>query len=319
MFAAGAVEALRRQGSPWLRQLAEGADERDQDHEDGRGDEREPAHPAGTSCCTLVRRAVVWGSMRSAPLSALRWTGPAVLALVGLAAACNGGSATYAPSAATPEPSAATPEPSAATPEPSAATPEPSGDPLILARPYALRVPTGYRAGTPMPLVIVLHGYGTDGVVADELFGFGTILDERGFLLALPNGVPGRNGLRFWNATDACCDFGRTGVDDVAYLRAVIDDVGARYTIDPKRIFAVGHSNGGFMAHRLACDLSDRIAAIVSLAGAVWADPSSCRPTEPISVAQLHGTADFLIRFDGGKLAGVPYPGAVETVAMWAA
>lgn len=170
----------------------------------------------------------------------------------------------------------------------------------------------------PLPLVIVLHGYGTSGAVADRLFGFGTILDERRFLLAMPDGNRDENGLRFWNATDACCGFDRTDVDDVAYLEAVIDDMSARYAVDPKRIFVVGHSNGGFMAHRLACDLSDRIAAVVSLAGAVRADPSSCQPAQPVAVAELHGTADRLIRFDGGTLAGIPYPGAVQTVATWA-
>ena len=73
------------------------------------------------------------------------------------------------------------------------------------------------------------------------------------------------------------------------------------------------------MAHRLACDLSDRIAAIVSLAGAVWADPSQCRPSGPVAVAQLHSTTDDTILFDGGFIMRVPYPGAKETVATWAA
>jgi polyhydroxybutyrate depolymerase len=101
-------------------------------------------------------------------------------------------------------------------------------------------------------------------------------------------------------------------------INAVVDDMSARYNVDPKRIFVAGYSNGAFMAHRLACDLSERIAAIVSVAGAVWADPSKCRPTQPVAVAELHGTTDPTILFDSGAIAA-PYPGAKETVAIWAA
>jgi polyhydroxybutyrate depolymerase len=238
--------------------------------------------------------------------SRLRTTLVALLAVAWLFAACGGSSGTGEPTGGP-------------TTNPTAAAPGATPEALILARPYVSRAPAGSDTVGPMPLVILLHGYGASGALADKLFGFGDILDERGFLLATPDGTPDGKGLRFWNATDACCSFGRTEVDDVAYLGAVIDDMGNRYSVDPKRIFVVGHSNGGFMAHRLACDLSDKIAAIVSLAGAVWADPSRCRPTRPVAVAELHGTADDTILFDGGTIDGVPYPGARQTVAAWAA
>ena len=128
-------------------------------------------------------------------------------------------------------------------------------------------------------------------------------------------------GNRFWNATDACCNFDRRSVDDVAYLSSVIADIEGKLAVDPKRIAVVGHSNGGFMSYRMACDRSDLVAAIVSLAGETFADPADCKPSEPVSVAQVQGTADDVIHFDGGgPLTDVtgPYPGAKATVAMWA-
>ncbi len=118
--------------------------------------------------------------------------------------------------------------------------------------------------------------------------------------VAHPDGTPDRADRRFWSATDACCDFGGANVDDVAYLTAVIDDVAARYAIDPKRVWVAGISNGGFMAHRLACERADKIAAIVSFAGATWADPARCAPTAPVSVLEVHGAADPVVRYEGG-------------------
>ena len=123
---------------------------------------------------------------------------------------------------------------------------------------------------------------------------------------------------RFWNATDACCNFDKAGVDDVAYLTGIIDEIRAKLAIDPKRIAFVGHSNGGFMSYRMACDRAGLVAAIVSLAGATFADPTDCAPSEPVSVAQIHGTADDVIRYDGGGLVNASYPSAETTAEAWA-
>src|SRR5258706_3929439 len=79
----------------------------------------------------------------------------------------------------------------------------------------------------------------------------------------------------------------------------------------------MGHSNGGFMSHRLACD-APRIAAIVSLAGAVWNDPSKCKPAGPVSILEVHGNADLTINYNGGQKKGYTYPPAHTTVATWA-
>ncbi len=194
-------------------------------------------------------------------------------------------------------------------------------DPLVVARPFAEVVPNGYVRGTPTPLVVLLHGYTATAATQDAYFRLSQTAQARGFLLALPDGTVDGQGQNFWNATDACCGFGQSTVDDVAYVTAVINDMKARFTVDSKRVFLVGHSNGAFMSHRMACDRSGLIAGIVSLAGAVWADPTRCQASEPVNILQVHGTIDAVIRYGGGMAVATapPYPGAETTVATWGA
>lgn len=200
--------------------------------------------------------------------------------------------------------------------EPSA-TPD-EGSSLVADRPYGFKVPRGYDEATPTPLVILLHGYTSNGARQDEYFRLSPLADEKTFLLAYPDGTTNATGQRFWNATDACCNFFASDVDDVAYLEALIDDVASRYNLDRRRVFVVGHSNGGFMSHRFACDAAPSVAAIVSLAGAQWKDPGRCSPASAVSVLQVHGTDDGTIEYTGGSTPGGAYPGAEETMATWA-
>ena len=102
------------------------------------------------------------------------------------------------------------------------------------------------------------------------------------------------------------------------YLTAILDDAAIKVRVDPKRVYFVGHSNGGFMSHRMACDKSERVAAIVSLAGANWKTLSKCNPTDKVSVLQVHGTLDNTIAYNGGSNFGFVYPSANETVQGWA-
>jgi polyhydroxybutyrate depolymerase len=192
-------------------------------------------------------------------------------------------------------------------------------------RPVTLHVPPQYDPSEPMPLVVVLHGYAASGAVQELYFELTPQADSIGFLYLHPDGSKDAQGSRYWNATDACCDFARSGVDDSAYLIGLVHEVQDAYNVDPKRIYFVGHSNGGFMAHRMACDHADTIAAIVSLAGAMPLDSSLCTPDEPVSALQIHGTADAVIAYDGGTTAssvnpnGAEYPGAMTTIEAWAA
>jgi polyhydroxybutyrate depolymerase len=235
---------------------------------------------------------------------------------VALVVGCAGGSPTSAPPVTASPASTAAAEPSAS----SETTVYVGGD-----RPVAVIVPPGYDAGRPAPLLIVLHGYGSSGREHDEYFHLGELAAERGYLYVHPDGTGyDDDGNRFWNATDACCDFDHKGVDDAAYLAGVITEIEASFAVDPKRIDVIGHSNGGFMSYALSCAHADKIAAMVSLAGATFMKPTDCAPTSPVAVLEIHGTADDTILFEGGTIdlgsgpSMAPYPGAEASVATWA-
>lgn len=185
-------------------------------------------------------------------------------------------------------------------------------------RPAGVFVPSRYDGSVAIPLVMLLHGYTASGDIAERYVHLEPLAQERRFLYVHPDGTKDATGQRFWNATDACCNLFSSGVDDSAYLLGLIDDVQRRYNVDAKRIYVVGHSNGGFMSYRMACDHADRIAAIASVAGATFADPQKCQPSEPVNVLQVHGTADAVIAYQGGAIQGHAYPGATTTVASWA-
>ncbi|NNE09699.1 MAG: T9SS type A sorting domain-containing protein [Gemmatimonadetes bacterium] len=184
--------------------------------------------------------------------------------------------------------------------------------------PITIQEPAGYDPLVPAPVIILLHGFGNTGPGVESYMQFEKHQDEYGFLYATPNGTL-FGGNRFWDATDACCNFTPSPVDDSGYLSDLLDSIEAHFNVDRNRIYFTGHSNGGFMSYRMACDHSDRVAAIASFAGATWDDPLDCSAAEPVSVLQIHGTSDGTILYNGGNLVGTPYPGAVESVEQWAA
>ncbi|MFQ5413268.1 MAG: alpha/beta hydrolase family esterase [Phycisphaerae bacterium] len=184
--------------------------------------------------------------------------------------------------------------------------------------PVVVHVPPSYDPGTPAPLVMLLHGYGASGALQEAYMRFTPLADAFGFLYVFPNGTIDCAGNRFWNATDACCNFCDSSIDDSGYLSALIDAIKIEANIDERRVCVIGHSNGGFMAYRMACDHADTIAAIVSLAGATFLDAADCTPSEPVHTLQIHGTADGTILYNGGCIFTC-YPGAVATTEQWAA
>ncbi len=184
-------------------------------------------------------------------------------------------------------------------------------------RPYKLIVPVTYDKSKAAPLILALHGYTSTGDEIESYLKLESAAEKRGALYVHPDGSKDSSGLRFWNATPACCNFYGSTVDDEEYLMSIIDEVSKKYNVDQKRIFIVGHSNGGFMAHRMACTNSDRIAGIVSISGATFSDASMCKPKSPVSVLQIWGTADETILYKGGTLIN-PYPSANKTVSGWA-
>ena len=211
-------------------------------------------------------------------------------------------------------------DPAIVTPTTVTATtlPPTTGDPTI-DRPFEVFTPSGYDGSVSVPLVISLHGYSVNGDMQEQFLRLRPLAEERGFLLVHPDGTINELGRYYWNATDACCGFGISTVDDSGYLASVIDHVQATYNVDPKRIFLVGFSNGGFMSYRMACDHADKIAAIVSISGASFLDPAACAPSEPVNVLEIHGTDDDTIGYYGGAFLGADHPGAEQSVADWAA
>ena len=216
--------------------------------------------------------------------------------------------------------------------QPAADTGASGDDPVVGgARPADLRVPSGYDPTKPAPLLVMLHGYSTSGLIIGIYLKMASIADAHGFFYVAPDGTVDSKGSHYWNATDACCSSFGTDVDDVGYITALIKEIQGRYKIDPKRIYVMGHSNGGYMAHRLACDRSDLIAGAVSVAGAVWSDPTKCNPSAPVAVLQIHGTEDKSVLYagtipsggdagplgDSGSVVAGYYPGAEQTIATW--
>ena len=180
-----------------------------------------------------------------------------------------------------------------------------------------LHVPSSYDPATPAPLIVLLHGYTSSGAGQDTYMQVSALKDAYGFILVAPDGTreAGGNRPRFWNASAACCNFGGSEVDDVAYLAGLIDAIKADYAVDDKRVYLFGHSNGGFMSYRMAYEHPGAIAAIASLAGA---DQSLPAPPEPVHVLQIHGTADTAIPYESGSFRDRTLPGARAGVENWA-
>src|SRR5690606_1575024 len=121
--------------------------------------------------------------------------------------------------------------------------------------------------------------------------------DAENFLVVYPEGTVNADGRRAWNAGGCCTDH---EVDDVGFVRAMLDDLDTRLCIDPTRRFATGMSNGGLMSFRLGCEASDQFAAIAPVAGVLLA-LGACNPSRPVPLWQIHGTIDELVPFDGAR------------------
>ena len=183
-------------------------------------------------------------------------------------------------------------------------------------RQAVLLLPRFYDADQPFLLLLGLHGYGSNAWEYDQYLQLSTAVNNEQFAMLLPHALKDADGKRFWNATPYCCDFDQVSVDDVAHLKGLLEEAASHITID--RVAAVGHSNGAFMAHRLACEDLPNLSAIVSIAGTSFADPDDCSNPSQISLLHIHGDNDDSIRYEG-EPGDAGYPGALAITARWAA
>ena len=193
--------------------------------------------------------------------------------------------------------------------------------PLVFggARPVELQIPTDFDGARTYPLLIILHGYSVNGYIQQSYFRLFDAATTYQMLVLAPEGTKDSGDKQFWNADPACCNLEGSDVDDVAYLGGVIDDVMATWPVDPARVMLIGHSNGAFMAYRMACDRADVVTAIAGLAGHAAAAGVACAPSRPVDILHMHGTADDEVPYQSGTFFGVTSPGAVDSVAQWAA
>ncbi len=180
-----------------------------------------------------------------------------------------------------------------------------------LKREYILYVPDAYSGNEPVPLVLNYHGYGSNASQQMYYGDFRSISDTAGFIIVHPQGTR-LYGLRHWNVGSWI--FAST-VDDVGFTEALIDALASEYNIDPAKVYATGMSNGGYMSFQLACQLSDKIAAIASVSGSMTPDIiDKCDPQRPIPILQIHGTSDLLVLYNG--IRGLTEP-IKDILAYW--
>lgn len=164
-------------------------------------------------------------------------------------------------------------------------------------REYRLYIPAPYQGDIPVPLVLNLHGYGSNNIEQELYSQLGLVADTAGFLLVHPNGTIDITGTNHWNT------FGTSNVDDVGFLSDLIDTIAANYNVDLQRVYSTGMSNGGFMSFSLACQLSNRIAAIASVTGTMTNfNLNACVPERAVPIMQIHGTADATVPYNGNFL-----------------
>jgi len=184
-------------------------------------------------------------------------------------------------------------------------------------RPASLFVPDNYDPARAWPLIIVLHGYTLTGWWEMAYLGLSDRFTSKGFVLLAPDGTVDLQGKHFWNASPSCCNFNNSNVDDVKYLSDLVKEAKQVLNIDPARILLFGHSNGGFMALRMACDASDLITGIATVGASMSVD-QACKPARHVSVLLIHGTADETIAYDGGTFGGLaPFVGVDQLMADW--
>ncbi|MDP6903895.1 MAG: PHB depolymerase family esterase [Verrucomicrobiota bacterium] len=177
-------------------------------------------------------------------------------------------------------------------------------------RNYKILKPKNYDPKKKYPLILSLHGFTSNGRGQAGFFPLADLAEKYGFLYCFPSGLD-----RSWNATNACCDWTNKN-DDSTYLRNLILWAQKEYSIDRKKVYVTGLSNGGFMSYRMAQDHADLITAIAPFAGVGYKKWPK-QPSGPVSVLHIHGTKDSTIKWKGGSIGLRAYPSAEQNFENW--
>lgn len=184
-------------------------------------------------------------------------------------------------------------------------------------RTYVVHVPKSYDAKHPTPVVLALHGAAMNGSMMVWFSGLNKKAEEAGFIVIYPSGT-GTGPFLVWNAGGFKGRMAEGKAEDVAFIRQLLDDLETVVTVDKKRVYACGMSNGGMMCYRLAAELSDRIAAIAPVAGTIAIDES--KPKRPVPVIHFHGSKDNIVPFEIAKGKGprfINFKGVDESIQTW--
>lgn len=168
-------------------------------------------------------------------------------------------------------------------------------------REYVVHVPVGYDATKVYPVLLAFHGGFGNAEQFEQSSGLSEVADERGFIVAYGQGLSfGTLKAPVWNAGKCCgqAQEGQRDIDDVGYVREVVEDLQKRYSVDASRVYSTGMSNGAMLTQRLACEASDLIAGAASVSGTIAI--SDCNPTRPIAILIIHGTDDENVPYLGG-------------------
>ncbi len=185
-------------------------------------------------------------------------------------------------------------------------------------RSYVLHIPSAYDGAAPVPLILDFHAQGGSGTGERTNSPYPAQTDAEGVVMAFPNGLKGPSGTA-WNVGPCCV----ANVDDVAFARALVEQVRSIACVDPKRVYAVGVATGGGMAYYLACHAADAFAAVAPAAFDLLAENvGDCLPSRPVTVISFRGTADPLVPYAGGLSSvvdGMPvtFLGAQATFRKW--
>lgn len=242
------------------------------------------------------------------------------LALGALSLSCEQKPAITRAPAPTAAPSTAPTAPTAPAPSvPSAERKEP--EPARLEAP--VHSPSGLAAGQKTPLLLMLHSIGTSAEDIERRTDWPKFAAEEGVAWMAPNGPADSMGRRFWDAGPSCCNFTGRPLDHVAALAELLERTLRDHPeLDSARVYIGGISNGGFMAHRFACERPELVRGVVSISGAGPLDRPRCAVPKQLRVLEVHGDADPIVSYQGGHFLGMPllpeHASAARTVADWA-